>query len=374
MSFLVIPVRSVLLSLLVTSRAGSVAWSQTQPGARAFPVGDSSCVAALDSLQAIFRHDYPGYREKLAGHEAQLAALSDSVRAVARTSDEHQICIPALRRWTSFFRDPHVTGPWQSAPPQDTLQADAGNGQQQAPVNDPNRPSLEFLDDSTATLRLPSFDSTYKAVVDSLIAAAGSHLRSTPYLIVDVRGNSGGYTGSYSSVTPLLYSGPLHEDGVDVWASPANVAHYRQLVRNSFLSVEDRGVITSFLARVDQHVNEFVELYPDAIIRRDTVFPKPRRIAVLVDSGCASSCEEFLLEVRQSSKVTLIGSHSRGMDDYGETRGVWLPGWRRVSLPTNRKRGPRIDNVGITPAIPVPTSERDAVAFARRYLSRRSSQ
>jgi len=370
----VIPVRSVLLSLLVTSTAGSVAWSQTPPGARAFPVGDSSCVAALDSLQAIFRHDYPGYREKLAGHETQLAALTDSVRAVARTSDEYQICIPALRRWTSFFRDPHVTGPWQSTPPQETLQAPAGERHQKAPVNDPDRPSLEFLDDSTAMLRLPSFDSTYKPVVDSLIAADGSHLRSTPYLIVDVRGNGGGYTGSYASLTPLLYSGPIHEDGVDVWASPANVAYYRQLVRNSFLSVEDRGVITSFLARVDQHVNEFVELSPDTIIRPDTVFPVPRRIAVLVDSACASSCEDFLFHVRQSSKVTLIGTHSRGMDDYGEIRGVWLPGWRRVSLPTNRKRGPRIDNVGIAPVVSVPASARDAVAFARRYLSGRSSQ
>ena len=205
------PLRSVVLSLLVASTASSVAWSQTPPSAHAIPVGDSSCIAALDSLQAIFRHDYPGYREKVAGHETQLAALTDSVRAAARTSDDYQICIPALQRWTAFFRDPHVAGPWQSHAPTEAPQGTAGDSQENQAVNDPKRPSLEFLDDSTAMLRLPSFESTYKPIVDSLIAVQGSQLRSTSYLIIDVRGNGGGYTGSYASVTPLVYSGPIHE-------------------------------------------------------------------------------------------------------------------------------------------------------------------
>ena len=112
-----------------------------------------------------------------------------------------------------------------------------------------------------------------------------------------------------------------------------------------------------------------MELEPDRTIRMDTVFPMPRRVAVLVDSGCASSCENFLLRVRQSTKVTTMGTHSAGVGDYGEVRFVWLPGWRRVGLPTNRSRGPRIDNVGIAPAVVIPGSESDPVAFARRYLA-----
>jgi len=333
------------------------------------PVGDSSCIAALDSLQAIFRHDYPGYREKVAGHANQLAALDDSVRAVARTSDEYQVCIPALQRWARFFRDPHVTGPWQSGPP--TPQA-VNSGEVQTTGEhsaDPDRPSIHPLDDSSAVLRLPSFDSTYTAVIDSLIHANGSRLRSIPYLIIDVRGNRGGYTGSYASISPLLYTGPIHFYGADVWASPANIAHYRTMTRSAYLSVADRRLIESFLSRATGHTNEFVELGPDTTIRMDTVLPMPRRVAVLVDSACASSCEDFLLEARQSTKVTTMGTHSAGVGDYGEVRFVWLPGWRRVGLPTNRSRGPRIDNVGIAPAIIIPGSESDPVAFARRYLA-----
>src|SRR5262245_61806235 len=108
--------RSSPLSLLVATVCSSLAWSQ-QPPPSPPVIGDSSCVAALDSLQSIFRNDYPGYREKVAGHEKQLAALSDSIRPIARIANEPEVCIPALRRWARFFKDPHVTGPWQSAPP-----------------------------------------------------------------------------------------------------------------------------------------------------------------------------------------------------------------------------------------------------------------
>ena len=363
-----------MLGRLLSVSLLAVAWSSASrfqgPTSRSTPSGDSSCVAALDSLQALFRHDYPGYRDKVRGHEKQLAALNDSVRAVARTSDEHQICIPALQRWARFFRDPHIAGPWQASPP--AAQATgAGTGQQtEARNDDPNRPSVEFLDDCTAAIRLPSFDAMYKAAVDSLIAEHRARLGAIPLLIIDVRGNGGGYTGTYAAVSPFVYTGPIRTRGVDVWASPANIAHYRELSRAAFLSDAERRLMRSFLSRAANQVNRFVQLEPDTIIRRDSVFPMPRRVAVLADSACASSCEDFLLEVGQSSKVTLMGTHSAGVHDYGEVRGVWLPGWRRVVLPTNRTRGPRIDNLGIAPEIQIPPDS-DAFAIARRYLESR---
>jgi hypothetical protein len=363
------PMRSLPLSFLVATACSSLAWSQ-QPTTSPPVAGDSSCVAALDSLQSIFRHDYPGYREKVAGHEKQLAALGDSARAVARTSDAAEVCIPALRRWARFFKDPHVTGPWQSARPTAAQAASSGTGEPTGQaIDDPDRPSIEVLDGRTSALRLPSFDSTYTAVIDSLIHANGGRLRSTPYLIIDVRGNRGGYTGSYASVTPLLYTGPIYSYGSDVWASPANIAHYREMTKSSFLSAADRGLIESFLSRAAGHTNQFVQLGPDTIIRMGTVFAMPRHVAVLVDSGCASSCEDFLLEARQSTKVTIMGTHSAGVGDYGEVRGVWLPGWRRVAMPTKRSHGPRIDNVGIPPAVVISRSETDPITFARRYLA-----
>src|SRR5258705_2552939 len=96
----------------------------------------------------------------------------------------------------------------------------------------------------------------------------------------------------------------------------------------------------------------------------------PRRVALLVDHHCASSCEELVFEARQSRKVTVLGSeNTAGVDDYGNIRSLWLPGWRRMRVPTSReRRGERIDRVGLAPAVRIPASAPDAVEFARRYL------
>ncbi|HEV2669794.1 MAG TPA: S41 family peptidase [Gemmatimonadales bacterium] len=360
------------LSILVAAAGASVG---ARPHAASAPIPttvDSSCVAALDSLRVVFQRDYPGYRDKVTGHQAALAALTDSVRAVARTSDKHEVCIPALKRWARFFRDGHVAGPWQAGPPAPppapSASAAAPTG---PPADDPARPSLRALDDSTVLVRLPTFEGEYKPAIDSFFGANSARLRTTPYLIVDVRGNGGGYTGSYDSLTPLLYTNPVHSEGADVWASARNIAYYRSLADTNFLSPKDQEQMRVVLARMESHVDQFVEKASDSVMRRDTVYPLPRAVAVLVDSVCASSCEDFLLEARQSAKVTVLGvTNTAGVHDYGEIHGVWLPGWRRVSLPTTRTRGPRIDNVGLAPGVRIPRTEPDAVEFARRYLRR----
>jgi hypothetical protein len=337
---------------------------------------DSSCVAAFDSLRAVFRHDYAGFREKVAGHQAALAALADSVRAVAQTSDQYQICIPALQRWARFFHDPHITGPWQAAPPGPAAVASPSPpGSRGSPADDPDWPSLEFLDDSTALVRLPSFEPRYKPVIDSLLGSDGQHLRATRYMIVDVRGNGGGYTGAYDSLVPLLAGNPVHYYGIDVLASRANIAWYQAQLDSDFLAAGDRALIAALIHHMERHIGHFVQLAPDTIITPSIVLPMPQRVAVLVDSGCASSCEDLVLEAQQSRKVTIMGpTHTAGVHDYGEVRALWLPGWRRVRVPTARAGGPRIDNVGIAPEVVIPAATPDAVAFARRYLYSRASE
>ena len=80
-----------------------------------------------------------------------------------------------------------------------------------------------------------------------------------------------------------------------------------------------------------------------------------KQIAVLVDQRCASSCEQFLLYLRQGSAVTLIGSHSAGMLDYSNVAFFMLPSHDRVlALPTTRsKRLPKepIDGIGVAPDV-----------------------
>lgn len=324
-------------------------------------------------MVAVLRRDYPGYRDGVRGkrQQAAFAALIDSVRAVARTSEDPGVCIgQGLHRVIHFFRDGHLMV-WQAAAPAEPAGGVTASppGAASVPADDPGRPSLRFADDSTAVLRLPDFTETYKPLIDSLIAANFAALTATPYLIVDVRGNGGGYTGSYARVSGLLYTNPIRFDGVDVLASQANVAFYRGFLTVEEISEQDKVLFRALIPRMESHPGQFVELSPAMVERRDTIYPMPRRVAVLVDHVCASSCEDFVFEARQSRKVTVLGAeHTKGVHDYGNVRSLWLPGWRRMRVPTSRGRGERIDRVGFAPAVLIPMGEPDAVEFARRVL------
>jgi hypothetical protein len=97
------------------------------------------------------------------------------------------------------------------------------------------------------------------------------------------------------------------------------------------------------------------------------VLANPRRIALLIDGRCGSSCEEFVLLVRQSFKVKTFGRPTAGSLDYSNLRPHDLPsGKRRLFYATSRSlRLPSnpIDAGGIGPdqLLPVPESE---AAFA----------
>jgi hypothetical protein len=88
------------------------------------------------------------------------------------------------------------------------------------------------------------------------------------------------------------------------------------------------------------------------------------RVAILIDRGCASSCEEFDLEARQSFNVKLIGQHTFGSLDYSNLRPHDSPsGRRRIWCATTRSAripGLMVDVAGAPPDIYLPVELGDA--------------
>jgi len=336
------------------------------------PAGDPSCAADADSLRALVSRDYAGFRGKAAAGAPALAALTDSVRAEVGTAPDPAACTAALQRWVRFFGDPHL----QLSVPRPPA---AGGGERRpdgnapaAPTGDPRRPALQFPDDSTALLRLPDFGDRYKPAIDSLLAAHRGRLLATPYLIVDVRRNGGGWTGSYDGVLPLLYTGPIFRHGMEAWASEGNVAYMREILASN-RAEGIKSVVRALLPKMEASRDRFVTINEDHEIRMDTVHPFPRAVAVLVGRGCASTCEQFVLDARQSRKVTVMGTaNTGGFTDYGNVRSIRLPsGARTLHLPTARSRrlpSSPLDQVGIAPAVRIPEGEGNPVEFARRHL------
>lgn len=328
---------------------------------------DPSCRADLDSTVAIVSRDYAGFADRASREAAELARRTRTARAEVAGGLDEQECTRALLRWADAFRDPHLTVAGRPS------RRPAGAPGAPAPGSPGRRIELRFPDDSTAILRLPTFDLGRRAAIDSMMAEHRSRLLATPYLLIDVRQNGGGWSGSYASVLPLLYTDPIRVRGIEVWASAGNLASMRNDVGPDGVPPEVAEQIRSVVPRMEASPDRFVKLQEDAVLRLDTVYPLPRRVAVLVDRGCASACEQFVLEARQSRKVTVLGAeNTRGALDYLNVRAVRLPsGYRTLRFPISRLSGLPADAVnaeGIRPEILVPPDEPDALEFARRWL------
>ncbi|SFE33111.1 S41 family peptidase [Spirosoma endophyticum] len=153
-------------------------------------------------------------------------------------------------------------------------------------------PNLSFrvIDPNFCYLKLNSFNVADSAF-NSVLIQYKEVISRTPHLIIDLRGNGGGCCSldSWGEFIRLIYTQPIVDAGVT------------EKVGGKLIS------------------------YPGRTVRRDSVAKMPQKIALLIDSGGASSAELLLEYARQSKKVTLFGSPTSGTMDYGAVRPYRLP-------------------------------------------------
>jgi Peptidase family S41 len=247
--------------------------------------------------------------------------------------------------------------------------------------------AVRELAPGTMLVRVPTFGDT--RAMDSLVAAEGDRIRGADRLIIDVRGNGGGSDYNYRAFRPLLYTQPVREVNASVLATDDNLRAWRALLGDPGLSDAQRTEVRAFLDTLQQDRTraraagrgDWVD-QPDETRTETAALLRPQRIAVLIDRRCASSCEQFLLEARQSRKTVLYGETSAGVLDYANVRQAAaadtsaaarsVPGSTLVlQYPTTRsKRLPAdpVDNVGIAPAVSVPPDVVLRIAWVRRQL------
>ncbi|MBP9199898.1 MAG: hypothetical protein KBF47_07830 [Gemmatimonadales bacterium] len=289
--------------------------------------GDPACVALADTVVAVVAREHPGWAERDAAAQAMLRDEADGLRREAAAADGTR-CPALIARWLGRLDDPHLAlVPPAGAPPPVT----------ERPPARETRPSLSWRDDTTAVLRLPSFALAVRGAVDSLLAASWDRLTRAQVLVVDVRGNGGGCDCTYDRLRDLLYTGPVRVAGAEVWATPGAIAQYEAWAADPRQAADFRAMITRALPALRRGVGGWVPLVPAQVYRRPRVLARPARVEVLADSGCASSCEDFLAEARQSAKAVLAqGLRTAGATQYGNVRTVPLPEGYRLRVATTR--------------------------------------
>jgi len=236
---------------------------------------------------------------------------------------------------------------------------------------------LTRLSVSTWWLRIPDFGDDRAKPLRELVAQHEADFASAQNLLIDLRNNAGGSDYVYQPLLPLLYTRPIYSIDVEMRSSPDNILLRQQvaeLLRKD--NPEGAALLEAQNLAMAAHPGAYIqpEARPFSAYVAPVVRPSPRHIAVLID-GAASTGEQFILDARQSRKVTLFGyGNSAGILDYANVVAMTSPSGR-VHLQWATSRSLRlpddpVDPNGVAPDIVIPQSERDPVSYVQAWLER----
>jgi len=231
----------------------------------------------------------------------------------------------------------------------------------------------KLLNESTIYFNIPSFSWESKPSIDSLFASNKVNVSKSSNLILDLRNNGGGSDDVYSVISPYLYTQPIKGIGVDIWASNDNIRGWEVMLQDPNLPSDNKVEYQKMVDKLKLKINQNVNIVEDYIDSSYTMLLFPKNVVILINEGCASSTEQFLLEASQSKKVTLMGQNTSGTLDYSNLREsdfCEMP--YRLWSPTTRSRridiGEGIDGIGIKPNIYL-TEKQDWIEEALIFLN-----
>jgi hypothetical protein len=219
------------------------------------------------------------------------------------------------------------------------------------------------LNDSTGYIRIRTFDLFEAKHIDSVIRANLANIQSMPKLVIDLRWNGGGGDRSMSFLQPIIYTNPVKHTGVDLLLTPDNITAWEKAIDKYRTEIPKKELdhLMQLLDIGRGKARTAVNFASDNTDTLPAVWPMPAKVAIVINHGCGSTTEEFLLVGKQSSKVVMAGEPSKGVLDYSNVvvKDFFSPDFE-LHYPTTRSRridaGLGIDNVGIRPDIPLDLS------------------
>lgn len=188
--------------------------------------------------------------------------------------------------------------------------------------------SAEVIDGKTLCITLPSF-----VDVESTLAFVKKHtpqLKIYPNLIIDVRNNNGGNGQASSTLLPYVFpkdEKPSTKSELREFNYTArNSDLFIQLCQNFRKSIHDEETL-SHLDSVEELCEKyrgqgFVTLdFSDSLEKEVENFEGtdyPEKVVILTDVYCASAAEYFVETAMESSKVTVVGRATMGVNDYSD--------------------------------------------------------
>lgn len=219
------------------------------------------------------------------------------------------------------------------------------------------KPYIEQLNETTLYFRMPSFLLSHKSSIDSILNVYREKILSTRNLIIDIRNSGGGSDASFRSIIPFLYTNPIRTVGVEFLSTELNNQMMFDFATDPKFGLDDetKKWAKESYYKLQSKLGQFVNLNESvvSIIEKDTIYPYPHNVGIIINEGNASASEQFLLAAKQSKKVKLFGVNTFGALDMSNMNFVDSP-CKEFQLGYTTSRSMRIpgftiDDKGIQP-------------------------
>jgi hypothetical protein len=323
----------------------------------------AACLNDLEGLPGFLLENDTGAPNHLAqfGQKHFDDALAEAKTAASQIRGNAS-CAPVIDKYLRAWRRGHLAVEDITAAP--AAAAPEPSEAHPAAQHLKNAPTIDILSPKTLRLTLKSFEPYNRDALIALLEARHQDLEAHPNWIVDVRGNVGGSDSTYKPLMPWLTPDEVVGANTEILVTRANIDGWtRACAIYAPGDAECEKSLSDSIARMRKAApGTYVTMNDGAAMsysRVERLEPhRPLRVAILIDGRCASSCEQFALEARQSFSVKLIGQHTSGSLDYSNLRPHDLPsGRRRLSYATTRSTripGLMVDVAGVPPDIYLP--------------------
>ncbi len=307
-------------------------------------------------------------------------ALQESEQGIAGVVTDKD-CQRILRTYLQFWRKGHLEIETLETEKDNKSAASSAGGsdtENSKPAVEPT-PELHFLSANTLVLRLPNFSPKNRKPLIDLLAQHRKKFERTANWIIDVRGNGGGSDSSFTPLLSWILANETLHFGASWLVTPHNIEAQRNLCAQ--YAPGDKGCIKRLEKAVTRMEGKPIGTYvpqnngPLISYNPSKEHFHPDRVALVIDRNCGSSCEEFVLRLRQSFNVKTIGTRTFGALDYSNLRSYPLPSGKRdlwyATSRSNRLPDIKVDGNGITPDIyfPVPAGAEGKKLYISRIQS-----
>jgi len=314
-----------------------------------------NCRVAFKWMKTAFEQNDAGFKYILdekgtAAYEAHNKLFEKKANKISNPDS----CVLAIRQWAKFFRVGHFGFIVNQIDENNSSQKEGTSKKSNFAIRSDDLPFARSYDSTTAYFRIPTFDSRYKKLIDSVIHTNNNLIYNRKNLIIDIRDNGGGDDASFDEILPILYTNPIRNVSVARLSTVNNNRIWQDFASNKDISEKNRAIYEGYLKTLNANLGKFVVLRDSTYTTRfGKVTQLPQNIAIIINGKNGSTAEQFLLAARQSKKVKLFGTTTMGELDISNMYSITSPDgnytlWYCISK-SLRVPEYTIDNRGISP-------------------------